>query len=112
MNLGLVELATRRARLQQRASVTNVPVVGMCLQLNQLSIGHSSKVWSSNCVDTLRHDAVNATAVGKVDRVAADVVVVPVENVNTAVWSNLNAESDPGHIVCRHEIVAVLADKT
>ena len=91
--------------------MTDEPVVGMGLQFDQLQVRHDSQVRSSDSLRIFWHDAVNAAAVWKVDGVSANVVVVPVENVNAALGPDLDAESDPGHIVGRHKVVAVPANK-
>ena len=84
----------------------------MRLQIHQLRIRHGSQIRPSDSLCPFGHDAINAAAVGKLYRIAAHILVVPVEKIDTAFGADFDAEPDPREVVRRHEIVAVLSNKT
>ena len=83
----------------------------MKLNFDKLRIRQRPQIRSSNLLCAARHDAVNAAAVGEIHGVAAHVRVVPVEDVDAALGTDLDTETDSRQIVRRHEVVAVFADK-
>ena len=89
------------------ASLADIPIVGMVLQGAKFEIGKSGDVRAGDLFGALGHDAVDASALGEVDGISADVGVVPIENVDATIGSNFHAESDPGEVVGGHEVAAV-----
>ena len=63
-------------------------------------------------VGLLRHDPVDAAGVLVENRLAADISVVPVEDVDAPVRADLDAEADPAWIVGEEKVIPVVTDKS
>ena len=83
----------------------------MLLQLDQLSVGHCFQIRPCCFFGVLRHDAIHSAAVRKIDRIATDVRVVPVQDIDTTFRADLDTETDPRQVVRGHEVVTMSADK-
>ena len=59
---------------------------------------------------SLGHDPIYPTALWKVDGIATDIRIVPVEDIDATLGTSLDTETDPGQVVDGHEIVAMLTD--
>ena len=90
-----------------KASHADEPVVVVLLEFDKSSVGERRDVRSRRGFESLWGDAVDATAVRKVDGVSADVGVMPVKNVNTAFGAGLDGEPNPGQVIGCDKVVSV-----
>lgn len=105
-----VEFVREGAVVEFGAGLADIPIVGVVLEGAEFEVGEGGDVGAGDLFGALGHDAVDASAVGEVDGVSADVGVVPVEDVDAAVGSDFHAEADPGEVVGGHEVAAVASD--
>ena len=106
----LIELSREGSVVEFGAGLADKPIVGVVLQGAKLEIRKRGDVGSRDFFGVLGHDAIDASGVGEVDGVAADVGVVPVENVDASVGPDFHAEAHPGEVVGGHEVAAVAPD--
>ena len=105
-----VKLAGDSTMMKFGAGLPDIPVIGVVLKGAKFQVAESGDVWPGDAFGALGHDAINASGVGEVDGVAADVGVVPIENVDSSVGTDFHTESDPGEVVGWHEVAAVAPD--
>ena len=107
----VLQRAFRRTMLQDHAPAPCVPVARVRLQLHELGIAHPTQVRVAS-VPGLRQrllgrDAINPASFLMQNILTADVSVMPVEDVESAIGPDLEAEPNPLRVVGQQEIVAV-----
>ena len=107
MDRFFIELTGDGAVVEFGASLADEPIVGVVLESTKFEVGESWYIGSGDAFGPLWHDAVDASGVGEVDVVSADVGVVPVEDIDSAVGANFHTEADPSEVIGGHEVAAV-----
>ena len=92
--------------------MADIPIVGMVLQGDKLGIAERTNIRTLDRLCTFGHHTIDATAVGEVDGVAADVRVMPVKNVDASFGTGFEAEANPSKVVHADEVFPVTANKT
>ena len=111
MYLGRIQFPSGEPVLKNRSGLTHVPIVGMILHLDQFRIRQLLQVKRFRSLDAFRHDPVDPGRIGELDHIPANVLVVPIENINSTVRARLHTESDPGQIIGVHKVGTMLANE-
>ena len=110
-----VDFALRRPALQDDPGPARVPGALRELQLDEFLVRHRLDVVVAALPvvrqGLLGRDAEDAPGLLVLDVVAADVRVVPVEDVDVATRPDLHAEADPLLVVGQQEVLAVVGDE-
>ena len=83
----------------------------MHLQGDEFFVGERPQVGCGNGLGIAGCNAIDTATVREIDGIAAHVRIMPVQNIDAPFRTNLDAESDPGQIIGRHEIIPMLTDK-
>ena len=93
-----------------KPSLSNVPIIWVILKSNEFSIIQGSYMGTFDGFCPLLHDPVDSSTIGKIDGIATDISIMPVEDVNSPFWTSFQTKANPCKIVGRNEVFTVTTD--
>ena len=100
MNRWFIQLSGNCAVVKNGAGLTNIPVVGVSLHLNEFSITELFKIEGLGTLHPFWHDPIDSCRIGEFDLTSTNILIVPIQNVDSSIRTGLDTEPYPGQIVC------------
>ena len=111
MNGRLIEVSRNGAVVKNGTGLTNIPVVGMSLHLNQFDITKLFQIEGFGTLHSFGHDPIDPSGIGEFDLTSTNILIVPIQNVDSSIWTGLHTESDPGQIICEQKVIPMLTNE-